>query len=243
MTVHEAPQVTSEPEEPGVQDEPEGGATATGPWAEVPVGMRVGTVVHRALEAVDFAAPVFGAEIAELGAEAGLRAALETPLGDPFGVRLADIATADRLDELDFELPLTGGTLERLAEVLRAHGDPYGERLAEVEAEELHGFLTGSLDLVARLPDRRFAIFDYKTNGLAAFGADALREEMYRRHYVLQALLYAVALRRYLRWRAPEAEIAGVGYLFLRGMDGADGAGVFAWTPSAELLGELDAAL
>jgi exodeoxyribonuclease V beta subunit len=243
MTVHEAPQVTSEPEEPGVQDEPEGGATATGPWAEVPVGMRVGTVVHRALEAVDFAAPVFGAEIAELGAEAGLRAALETPLGDPFGVRLADIATADRLDELDFELPLTGGTLERLAEVLRAHGDPYGERLAEVEAEELHGFLTGSLDLVARLPDRRFAIFDYKTNGLAAFGADALREEMYRRHYVLQALLYAVALRRYLRWRAPEAEIAGVGYLFLRGMDGADGAGVFAWTPSPELLGELDAAL
>jgi exodeoxyribonuclease V beta subunit len=241
--VHEAPQVTSEPEQPGVQDEPESGAPAAGPWADVPVGMRVGTVVHRALEAIDFTAPAFGAEIAELGAEAGLRAALETPLGAPFGVRLADIAAADRLDELEFELPLTGGTLDRLAAVLRAHGDPYGERLSEVEAARLQGFLTGSLDLVARLPDGRFAIFDYKTNGLAAFDPAALREEMYRRHYGLQALLYAIALRRYLRWRAPEAEVAGVGYLFLRGMDGTEGAGVFAWVPSPELLGELDAAI
>jgi exodeoxyribonuclease V beta subunit len=243
MDVHEAPQVASEPEEPGVQDEPEGGAAAAGPWADVPVGMRVGTVVHRALEEVDFAAPAFGADIAELGAEEGLRVALDTPLGAPFGVRLADVATTDRLDELEFELPLTGGRLERLAELLRAHGDPYGERLGEVEAAELQGFLTGSLDLVARLPDGRFAIFDYKTNGLAGFAPDALRDEMHRRHYVLQALLYAVALRRYLRWRAPAAEIAGVGYLFLRGMDGTEGAGVFAWTPSAELLEELDGVL
>ena len=49
--------------------------------------------------------------------------------------------------------------------------------------------------------------------------------EMERAHYGLQALLYSVALHRYLRWRLPdydaERHLAGVHYLFLRGMLGA----------------------
>lgn len=240
---HEAPVVASEPEVAATDDEPDGGASGGGPWAGVPVGTRVGTVVHRALELVDFAAPEFGADVAELGAEAGLRAALATPLGEPFGVALAQVGRKDRIDELEFELPLGGGTLAALAEVLRRHGDPYAERLATLEEAELRGFLTGFLDLTVRLPDGGFAIFDYKTNGLVSYGPDALREEMHRRHYGLQALLYAVALHRYLRWRAPGTEIAGVGYLFLRGMDGAPGAGVFAWTPPPALVEELSDAL
>ena len=47
-------------------------------------------------------------------------------------------------------------------------------------------------------------------------------------HYGLQALLYAVALHRYLRWRLPgydpERNLAGVLYLFVRGMTGDPGA-------------------
>ena len=47
---------------------------------------------------------------------------------------------------------------------------------------------------------------------------------MERAHYPLQALLYTVALHRYLRWRLPgydpERHLAGVLYLFLRGMTG-----------------------
>ena len=52
---------------------------------------------------------------------------------------------------------------------------------------------------------------------------------MQRAHYPLQALLYTVALHRYLRWRLPgydpDAHLAGVLYLFLRGMIGAGHAG------------------
>jgi exodeoxyribonuclease V beta subunit len=70
---------------------------------------------------------------------------------------------------------------------------------------------------------------------------------MQRRHYGLQALLYTVALHRYLRWRLPaydpEHHLGGVLYLFLRGMLGAstplvDGqpCGVFAWRPPAGLV-------
>ena len=57
---------------------------------------------------------------------AGLRAAIETPLGD---WRLRDLARSDRLDELEFELPLVGGdtptsrlALDAIAAVLEAHG-------------------------------------------------------------------------------------------------------------------------
>ena len=70
---------------------------------------------------------------------------------------------------------------------------------------------------------------------------------MERAHYLLQALLYTVALHRFLRWRLPgydpERHLAGVLYLFVRGMVGAatpvvDGApcGVFAWRPPARLV-------
>jgi exodeoxyribonuclease V beta subunit len=70
---------------------------------------------------------------------------------------------------------------------------------------------------------------------------------MERAHYALQALLYTVALHRFLRWRLagydPQRNLAGVLYLFLRGMTGpatpvVDGVpcGVFAWRPPAALV-------
>ena len=246
--------VASEPEHGGVDDEPDDGR-ATGLWADVPAGLRVGTTVHRALEHIDFTAPEFGPELAELGAVPGLAAALTTPLGPPFGLALSELRPADRLDELTFELPLAGGdrpsgevTLARIAAVLGPEMAGYGARLDDAGLRPaLRGFLTGSLDLVARLPGPRFAVFDYKTNALASYAPDALAEEMHRRHYGLQALLYAVALHRFLRWRLagydPATHLAGVGYLFLRGMDGNPGAGVFCWAPPATTIEALSDAL
>jgi exodeoxyribonuclease V beta subunit len=201
---------------------------------------------------------------------AGLRAAIETPLGPLLaGRRLRDVGRADRLDELDFEFPLAGGDTpagrlapEAVGEVLRAHlpaGDPlagYAQRLGDPALRRgLRGYVTGSIDLVVRSGER-FAIVDYKTNRLAAPGEAltawhhrpaALAAEMERAHYGLQALLYTVALHRYLRWRLPgyaaDRHLAGVLYLFLRGMTGPDtplvgGApcGVFAWRPPGALV-------
>jgi exodeoxyribonuclease V beta subunit len=107
-----------------------------------------------------------------------------------------------------------------------------------------------------RVDGDRFAIVDYKTNWLAPAGESlsawhhrpaALVAEMEQAHYGLQALLYVVALHRFLRWRLPgysaERNLAGVLYLFLRGMTGAttpvvDGApcGVFTWQPGSALV-------
>ena len=56
------------------------------------------------------AAPAGRHRLAAAVVVAGLRAALETPLGPLVGgLRLCDVQRADRLDELGFELPLAGG--------------------------------------------------------------------------------------------------------------------------------------
>jgi exodeoxyribonuclease V beta subunit len=302
------PWVASEPEQATLTDEPsspaavraaDAGGDGDGDGAPptpsllgaMPAGLRVGTLVHRVLEATDFTATDLDAELGariaaaqarrhvEIGdaaiVVAGLRAALETPLGPLLGgARLRDVARADRLDELDFELPLAGGddptgqlTLTAIGDVLREHlppGDPlqgYASRLDDPALRRhVRGYLTGSLDLVVRVTDvagvPRFAVVDYKTNWLGPPDApltawhhrpSALAAEMRRAHYGLQALLYTAALHRYLRWRLPgyepERHLAGVLYLFLRGMTGpetptVDGApcGVFAWRPPAALV-------
>jgi len=298
------PRVASEPEEGAVTDEPAGPAPtvpAPGPdltslaaismLGEMPVGLHVGTFVHRVLEAADFAASDLEAELhaqvelaqarrpIEIGDPdaviAGLGAAIETPLGPALGgLRLRDIARSDRLDELEFELPLAGGddpsgelALSSIAELLRDRlpaDDPlaaYADRLGDPALRRtVRGFLTGSIDSVLRVPGEggvpRFAVVDYKTNWLAAPGEvltawhhrpSALAAEMHRGHYGLQALLYTAALHRYLRWRMPgydpEASLAGVFYLFVRGMLGADTpvidggpCGVFAWRPTRDLV-------
>jgi exodeoxyribonuclease V beta subunit len=99
-------------------------------------------------------------------------------------------------------------------------------------------------------------VVDYKTNRLGEPGSPltawdyrqpALAEAMLAAHYPLQALLYDVALHRFLRWRladySPDRHLGGVLYLFLRGMCGpevrfADGTvpGVFAWRPPPKLV-------
>ena len=292
--------VASEPEEPVVEDEgsaptlfPDAGQgdelrAIPSLLGGMPVGTEVGTLVHRVFETVDFAANDLEGEIAmnveaaqarrrvELGdlgsVIAGLHAAIETPLGPAVGgARLRDVARADRLDELVFELPLVGGdhpagpalTLRAIGDVLRQSlppGDPlagYADRLLDPGLREsVRGYLTGSIDLVVRLGDGRFAIADYKTNWLAPRGEAltawhhrpaALTAEMHHGHYGLQALLYVVALHRYLRWRLPgyaaDRHLAGVLYLFVRGMSGPDTpvvdgipCGVFTWQPPAALV-------
>ncbi|WP_111768253.1 UvrD-helicase domain-containing protein [Nakamurella deserti] len=213
-------------------------------------------------------------DAAELAA--ALLPVLRTPLGPlADGRTLADIALPDRLAELDFELPLAGGdrieadvTLAELAPLLRQHlpaDDPllsYVDRLEtpELGGQALRGYLTGSLDLVVRLPGPRYLVADYKTNWLGEgpdtpltawhYRPDALDRVMAQSDYPLQAMLYCVALHRFLRWRQPgyrpELHLGGVLYLYVRGMCGPDTpvvdgrvSGVFGWQPPGALVAAL----
>ena len=149
-----------------------------------------------------------------------------------------------------------------IADLLRRHlpaDDPlaaYADDLdvPELAERRLRGFLTGSIDAVLRARREgppRYLVVDYKTNWLGEpataprlcawhYRPDAMAAAMRDAHYPLQALLYSVALHRYLRWRQPgydpATHLGGVLYLFLRGMCGpetpvVDGmpCGVFSW--------------
>ncbi|HEY0813259.1 MAG TPA: UvrD-helicase domain-containing protein [Pseudonocardia sp.] len=299
----EAPGTQDEPEPPPDEDVagiPPGAippgtvpaAAPASPMADLPMGTGFGTLVHAVLETADLTASDLAGELTArcleqlirqplAGVDAlalvnGLLPVARTPLG-PIGggLTLADIAPADRLAELEFELPLGGGDrpgpttalLGELAPLLRAHlapDDPlvdYPELLAAPALAEqpLRGYLTGSVDAVLRLPGPRFVVVDYKTNWLGTFGPDGrepltadhytpqrMRAAMIDAHYPLQALLYGVALHRFLRWRLPGYDparhLGGSLYLFVRGMCGRDTpvidgttCGVFGWAPPPAL--------
>jgi exodeoxyribonuclease V beta subunit len=249
-------EVATETEDPGTTDEPsvealtpaaaDGPQALRSPMAALPVGAAFGTVVHRMLELTDFAADDLHAELLAAAADSdaervsavpatqlatALEPALSTSLGPlAEGRRLRDIARADRLDELDFELPLVGGDaptgeafVGQVASLLRDRlpaGDvlaAYADDLAAptVSTRSMRGFLTGSIDAVLRVRDARgqprYLVVDYKTNWLGADGEltaeryrpDAMAQAMRASHYPLQALLYSAALHRFLRWRLP----------------------------------------
>ena len=203
----------------------------------------------------------------------GLLTALATPLGTlTDAAALRDFGSGDRLCELDFELPLGGGDDPRPGRVLLSDLVPlwrehcpsgplaeYADALARLEPAPLRGYLTGSIDIVLRVGNgaaARYVVVDYKTNRLGTFGEpltawhyrpQALEQAMIEAHYPLQALLYGVALHRFLRWRQPgydpDVHLGGSLYLFLRGMSGADvrcadgsAPGVFAWRPPSLLI-------
>ncbi len=209
--------------------------------------------------------------------------AFRTPLG-PLAddQRLCDIPRSDRLAELGFEYPLAGGdatnaevALGMVGPLLRRHlasSDPlarYPDLLDDpaLAAQTLRGYLTGSIDAVLRIrrdDQPRYLVVDYKTNWLGGFDGEVLKvgdytparmaEAMMSAHYPLQALLYAVAVHRMLRWRQPDYDsslhLGGVLYLFVRGMAGpetprVDGVpcGVFGWRPPPSLVVELSALL
>ena len=263
--------------------------------AGLPAGTAFGITVHTVLETVDTTAPDLLGELTRRCREVldsrltrtmdavelstSLLPAMETPLGPLAGeLRLRDVAPADRLAELDFELPLAGGdtsgdsaaTLGAIAKLLRRRlhrRDPlatYPDRLQELDDQRLRGYLVGSLDAVLRIRDTdgepTYVVADYKTNWLGGtsgetlsawhYRPEALAEAMLEAHYPLQALLYCVALHRYLRWRQPgydaDQHLGGVLYLFVRGMSGADTprldgtpCGVFGWRPPSGLVEEL----
>jgi exodeoxyribonuclease V beta subunit len=279
-------------------------AAADVPLADFPRGAAAGTFLHELLERLDFVAAgadpeVIRALVAErapragLGAfdadrlVAGLHRALWTPLGEQADhAPLASIDRADRLDELEFDLPIAGGysgsgralTLGRIAEVFDVHaGDrpllaATAERLRARDDLPVRGFLTGSIDLVARIGDR-YLVADYKSNWLGQpvpapdgttryrstahhYTPERLEHAMLDHDYVLQEHLYLVALHRFLRWRLGatydyDRHVAGGLYLFLRGMVGTDrpgeatpfASGIHADRPPRALIEGLDAVL
>lgn len=185
----------------------------------------------------------------------GIMQVCNTPLGSELGnVTLRDLDPRLRAAEMRFEAQVYVGervevaTLKSIGEYVVAKisnkSDPlleYAEHLSALKfvtpEMRLRGLLNGSIDTIIPVGagnDVRFFVSDYKSNKLATPGfetpinrylPDNLFQVMKSEHYTLQALIYGVAMYRYLRWRAPHLDadraVGGWSYLFLRGLLGA----------------------
>jgi exodeoxyribonuclease V beta subunit len=166
------------------------------------------------------------------------------------GMALAALNPKRRLNELEFLFPARALDFPALRQLLLAHGYPD----VALEPGVLRGFVKGFIDMIVE-HDGRYWIVDWKSNHLGDtpddYGAASLEAAMAGHAYHLQALLYTVALHRYLRTRlrdyAYDVHIGGYLYLFVRGVrpawrdvDGGHAAGVHARRPTEELVVALD---
>lgn len=233
-------------------------------------GTRFGVVLHDALEHADFARwrdwqP--GAAAPE-GEREGLAAALARggyAAGDiddgvdvlarlagatltarlPEGTRLCDVPAHERRAEIEFQFALAPTRVDELLALLHRH-DVVRARSGFGARRVLEGLMTGLVDLTYRV-DNRWYVLDYKSNRLPRYDAASMREAMARSEYDLQALLYTLALHRWLGWRMGaaydlERDLGGVRYVFCRGLDPRDpAAGMHAFRFDPALVRDLDA--
>jgi len=142
--------------------------------------------------------------------------------------------------EWHFHLPIKDGlSSSSLARVFAKHGiREYAEMLEALPAENLKGYLHGFLDRIAKHGES-WGVIDWKTNRLRGddYGPESLMDCAMQSHYLLQAHLYLVALRRRL---GRGTKIAGAWVVFLRGIHAESTDGILHICPGDDLLSDLD---
>ena len=144
-----------------------------------------------------------------------------TPLLPASNLRLAMVNRSQRLNELEFTLPVARLEPDAVVALMERHGYP----APLIGSAALEGYLRGFIDLVFE-HEGRYYLADWKSNhlgrGRAAYGPGPLAQAMLAHDYHLQSLLYAVALDRHLRLRLPryryDDHFGGSFYLFVRGV-------------------------
>ncbi|MBS0215102.1 MAG: exodeoxyribonuclease V subunit beta [Proteobacteria bacterium] len=234
-------------------------------------GNRYGVALHAAFEHTEFAAwrdwhvgdaapdgatgiiakslrdEGYGAEVLDDGIALTTRLVGQTlTVGLPEGVRLCDVPADQRRPEIEFQFALQPVRVDAVLELLHAHGvvrDRHGFGLRQ----RLEGLMTGLIDLTYCV-DGKWYVLDYKSNRLPAYDGAALRRAMAHSEYDLQALIYTLALHRWLRFRLGDAydyarDFGGIRYLFCRGIDAArsESPGILAQRFAPELVHALDA--
>ena len=255
------------------------GSDLAGGMDVFPRGTEAGTLLHEVLESVRLDAfddeavtalasraldrngldPAWSASVRHV-----VRSVSQTPLRrSPTRLRLGDLAPGQLRSEMEFTLAAPGGSEQgafepgRLADLLAKTESGsllsrYAPRVACLGWRELRGYLRGFIDAVF-FDGERYFLLDYKSNHLgsaqADYRPDRLGAPMIEHDYVLQYLLYTVALDRHLGRILPdydyERHFGGVYYLFLRGLalEHEPGCGIFFDRPEESTIRGISALL
>lgn len=226
---------------------------------DLPKGAGVGSVLHAFLEKLDFTQPLKTPSLQTLCQYLGLDEQWLEPLRTWFNNILqqplpemgclANVASADKLTEMQFYLKLGNLFNQQQFNQILSQYHPLYDQQHPVQIEEIQGVIRGFVDLVVR-QNGKYYLIDYKSNflgdGIEYYQPEKLVKAISSQRYDLQYLIYSLALHRYLKWRDPnyryETDFGGVFYLFLRGMAVQNNAqtGVYFTKPSVELIEKLD---
>jgi exodeoxyribonuclease V beta subunit len=221
-------------------------------FARLRGGAELGTAVHDFLESWDFASVPTADFLTKhfsaysLGADkdhvppavAEMLAHLRKASLLGMACSIEEACQSPETSEWQFHLPAKQGfSVSKIAAVFRKHGDPdYAESLESLGSDSLEGFLQGFIDKIATHA-MAYGVIDWKTNQLAAYDQQSLREAARSSHYWLQTHLYLVSLCRYL---GPQAATRGAWLVYLRGVQSGTSNSILHIEPTPELLQGLD---
>ena len=261
-----APATAPDSLQPAAQPAPVAAESVANTFLDAPAGAAIGTLVHEFIESWDFSEPA-PAKIhehcvyARVAPRQGTAEELEEKLASLFtslrlatlpglGCTFAEACASPAASEWHFHLPIAAGGLtgHKLAEAFATHAAPehraYATALLALSDEEIGGFLQGFIDRLVR-HEGRWGVIDWKTNRLGPAPADYREERLLQcamdSHYLLQAHLYLVALRRYLRQLGCDDAPAGAWLVFLRAVEPGSTHGTLHIAPPPALLDALDA--
>jgi exodeoxyribonuclease V beta subunit len=201
-------------------------------------GANAGSFLHGVLENIDFKnADTLPEAIAQESIKFAIHQDWQAPLthwlSDVLKANIAVTASGavlklDQLErnqikvEMEFYLPLRQVQVKAFNQLIN-HFMPHSQR--QYEFAQLNGMLKGFIDLTFAF-DGKYYVADYKSNHLGHDYNDyqlaSLERAMQEHDYHLQAILYTLALHRWLKQQLThyqyQQHIGGAYYLFLRGM-------------------------
>jgi exodeoxyribonuclease V beta subunit len=124
----------------------------------------------------------------------------------------------------------------------------FKQHARDYQFEQLNGMIKGFIDVMFEF-EGKFYVADYKSNYLGdsydSYHYAAMEQAMTGHDYHLQAILYTLALHRWLQYKLPNynyhTHIGGAYYLFIRGMSQTvPGNGVYFVLPEKSMIEALD---
>jgi exodeoxyribonuclease V beta subunit len=232
---------------------------------DFPKGARPGTCLHEIFEDLDFTAsdpsPIVEKKLQKFNFETKwidvvstmVKNVLTTPLStDSPHLTLNRLTHKDRINEMEFYFPLSLLSKNKLSRVFQKYGHAdlslFPQEIEKLQFSPMRGFMKGFIDMVFTFQNK-FYLVDWKSNYLGNqtlhYGQVELTRIMHEDYYILQYLIYTVALNQYLTQRVPlydyNTHFGGAFYIFLRGVDSDFGPkyGIYQDRPAKKLVEEL----
>lgn len=228
-------------------------------------GANAGSFLHGVLENIDLQRPEQLEEVIKqqskwFGIAENWQTCLETWLTDvllapfngsqksatqPQNLSLSQLPAKQVKVEMEFHMPLHEVQVTDFNYVINRY---FKQQQRHYQFEQLNGMIKGFIDLMFEF-EGKFYVADYKSNYLGESYDDyhiaAMEEAMIGHDYHLQAILYTLALHRWLNHKLPnydyKTHVGGAYYLFLRGMSQSKpGNGVYFVLPEQSIIEALD---